>query len=418
MLVEFSVGNYLSFKDTVTFSMVAADIHQHDKTHKFEWKNLSLLKSACIYGANASGKSNFVKAFKFATDFIKNSSKESQIGEEIKITPFLLSTETENKPSLFEFVFVIDDFKYRYGFEITKEKIVGEWFFRTKKEKEYELFTRNYSNIKVNKKLFDEAIGIENKTRENALFLSVVANFNGSISKSIVDRCLMPCITGIENIYTNWMTDLCKKFPRIKEEFKKILTVTDFGIEDFIVEKNNKELSQELLKFKGLFSEDKIKVYKQKYDQNNQPREKILFDLEDQESRGTQKIFSIAGPILITLELGQIIFIDEFETMLHPLIAQFLVKLFNSNEHNPKNAQLIFTTHETNFLTNKLFRRDQIWFTEKNKYGATDLYSLNEYNVRHDASFEKDYLKGKYGAIPIIKDLDFFHEEESEEVCD
>jgi AAA15 family ATPase/GTPase len=418
MLVEFSVGNYLSFKDTVTFSMVAADIHQHDKTHKFEWKNLSLLKSACIYGANASGKSNFVKAYKFAIDFINNSSKESQVGEEIKITPFLLSTETENKPSLFEFVFIINDFKYRYGFEITKERVVSEWLFRTKKEKEYELFIRDFDNININNKLFDEGAGIEAKTRQNALFLSVVANFNGNISKLIIDSWLMPCITEIENIYTDWITNFCRKCPKIKEEFKKILTVTDFGIEDFIIEKTNKELSQELIKFKGIFFEDKIKVYKQKYDQNNQPLEKILFDLEDQESRGTQKIFSIAGPILSSLTLGHILIIDEFETMLHPLLAQFLVKLFNSNEHNPNNAQLIFTTHETNFLTNKLFRRDQIWFCEKNKYGATDLYSLNEYDVRHDASFEKDYLKGKYGAIPIIKDLDFFHEEESEEVCD
>ncbi|NER49081.1 MAG: ATP-binding protein, partial [Symploca sp. SIO1A3] len=130
-----------------------------------------------------------------------------------------------------------------------------------------------------------------------------------------------------------------------------------------------------------------------------------LFDLDDQESEGTQKIFALAAPLVDTLKYGKVLIIDEFEARLHPLISRAIVELFNSRETNPNNAQLIFMTHDTNLLSNKLFRRDQIWFTEKNKFGSTDLYSLAEYKVRNDASFESDYIKGRYGAIPYLGDL-------------
>jgi len=130
-----------------------------------------------------------------------------------------------------------------------------------------------------------------------------------------------------------------------------------------------------------------------------------LFDIND-ESEGTQKIFSLAGPIIDTLKNGKMLIIDEFDARLHPKLSLAIVEMFNSKEGNPNNAQLIFMTHDTNLLSNKLFRRDQVWFTEKNRYGATALYSLVEYKVRNDASFESDYIKGRYGAIPYIRSLD------------
>ena len=129
------------------------------------------------------------------------------------------------------------------------------------------------------------------------------------------------------------------------------------------------------------------------------------FYLDNQESEGTKKIFSIAGLLIDTLKKGNTLIFDEFDARLHPLMSKAIVEMFNSQETNYKNAQLIFMTHNTNLLNNKLFRRDQIWFTEKNKYGATDLYSLVEYKIRNDASFESDYIKGKYGAIPFIGNL-------------
>jgi AAA15 family ATPase/GTPase len=148
-----------------------------------------------------------------------------------------------------------------------------------------------------------------------------------------------------------------------------------------------------------------VQTMHRKFDEKGNSVSTELFDLDEQESEGTQKVFALAGPLVDTLKDGKVLIIDEFDARIHPLISRAIVELFNSNETNPNNAQLIFMTHDTNLLSNKLFRRDQIWFTEKNRYGATDLYSLAEYKVRNDASFESDYIKGRYGAIPYIGNL-------------
>jgi hypothetical protein len=148
-----------------------------------------------------------------------------------------------------------------------------------------------------------------------------------------------------------------------------------------------------------------IQTIHRKFDGEGNSVSTELFDLDDQESEGTQKVFALAGPLVDTLKNGKVLIIDEFDARIHPLISRAIVELFNSNESNSNNAQLIFMTHDTNLLSNRLFRRDQIWFTEKNRYGATDLYSLAEYKIRNDASFESDYIKGRYGAIPYIGNL-------------
>ena len=148
-----------------------------------------------------------------------------------------------------------------------------------------------------------------------------------------------------------------------------------------------------------------VQTMHQKFDEDGTFISTELFNLSDQESEGTQKVFALAGLLVETLKEGKVLVVDEFDARLHPLISRAIVELFNSNETNPNNAQLIFMTHDTNLLSNKLFRRDQIWFTEKDRYGATDLYSLVEYKVRNDASFESDYIKGRYGAIPYIANL-------------
>lgn len=149
-----------------------------------------------------------------------------------------------------------------------------------------------------------------------------------------------------------------------------------------------------------------IQTVHHKYDVKGNIISTEEFDLDENESEGTKKLFALAGLILRALREGKVILIDELDSKLHPLITKTLIELFNSNDTNPKNAQLIFTTQDTNLLSNKIFRKDQIWFTEKNQYEVTDLYSLVEYNnVSEEASFENDYIKGKYGAIPYIGNL-------------
>ncbi len=420
MLIEFSVGNYRSFKEQVTFSMVAANLVSKDKsldtTNVFAIdRELKLLKSAAIYGANASGKSNLAKALGFMKWFMVNSSKETQSTDEIGVEPFRLSTETEGKPSSFELVFLMDSRKYRYGFEVTQERVISEWLFYVPNVRETKLFERKLNNIKLSKNY--NADGIQKRTRSNALFLSVSAQFNVELAEKILEWITdkLNIISGLhDQAYLDY-TVRCFINNRNRADIIQLIKKLDLGIsevqveqEDFTIDSLPNEMPDELKKLivkAGAGKATSIGISHRKFDADGNYKSTEEFDLESHESEGTKKVFALAGPLITALKEGEILIIDEFEARLHPLISLAIVKLFNSEEANPNNAQLIFMTHDTNLLNNKVFRRDQIWFTEKNRYGATDLYSLAEYKIRNDASFESDYMKGRYGAIPYIGNL-------------
>ncbi|MEH2111124.1 AAA family ATPase [Nostoc sp.] len=420
MLIEFSVGNYRSFKEQVTFSMVAANLVAKDKkldeNNVFEIDDdLKLLKSAAIYGANASGKSNLATALGFMRWFMINSSKETQSTEKIGIERFKLSTETEDKPSFFEIVFLINGKRYRYGFEATIEKVVSEWLFDVPKIKETRLFERKLNKISISKRF--KADGIQQKTRHNALFLSVSAQFNVEIAEIILDWLTnrVKIASGLDDSGYQRYTVSCLTNNKNKDEIFQLLKKLDLGFSDVKVKESQitadflpKELPDEIKNYiikNGMTKVTSVQTMHQKFNAEGNPVSTEIFDLDNQESEGTQKVFALAGPLVDTLKNGKVLIIDEFDARIHSLISRAIVELFNSNETNPNNAQLIFMTHDTNLLNNKLFRRDQIWFTEKNRYGATDLYSLAEYNVSNDASFESDYIQGRYGAIPYIGNL-------------
>lgn len=422
MLIQFRVGNFLSFKDVVTFSMVASSIKEYRDTNVFQGnKKIKLLKSAVIYGANASGKSNLFRAMQFARRFIFISSKESQATEKIRVTNFKLSTDTENKPSYFEFVFLLEGMKYRYGFEVDQTDVYREWLFYAPKTIEAKLFQRERNDITIGLN-FQEGKEFIDKTRKNALFLSVVAQFNGPISTKILEWFKgFNVISGLDDRrYLNYTLSKLDD-QNFKNEIIEFLKIADVGIENFDMEQTEinlgnlpKELAEKLLKDElqqpDKIIETKLKTIHKKFDKDGQVSSLEKFELGSEESEGTKKLFAISGPIVDTLKSGKVLVIDEFDSRLHPLLTQFLIRLFNSNIKNPSNAQLIFASHDASFLNKDFFRRDQIWFTEKDKYGATDLYSLVEYKketgkVRKDASFSKDYLLGKYGAIPNVKDI-------------
>ncbi len=433
MLIEFSVGNYRSFKETVTFSMVASKVTAKDKklddNNVFNIDNeLSLLKSAAIYGANASGKSNLAVALCFMQWFVLNSSKETQVAEVIDVEAFRLSTETVGEPSFFEIVFLLDGKRYRYGFEVDTQQVVSEWLFYVPKTRETKLFVRELDRFELSKR-FKEGQGITDKTRNNALFLSVVAQFNGEIAKKILlwfSRTLN-VISGLDDkTYRSYTVGYFDN-KQYSADIIQFINKLDLGIDNIQIEKTPitevslTKVLGELSRRKSLLRSPEItletelpsqetsitavKTVHRKYDTEGKQISLEVFDLDKQESEGTKKLFAFAGPILDTLRNGKVLVIDELDARLHPLITKAIIALFNSNETNPQNAQLIFMTHDTNLLNNKIFRRDQIWFTEKNKQGATDLYSLVEYKVRNDASFESDYIRGRYGAIPFIGDF-------------
>ncbi len=415
MLIEFSVGNYRSFKEPVTFSMVAANLVAKDK--KLDENNvfavddeLKLLKSAAIYGANASGKSNLAKALRFMTWFMVNSSRETQSTDAINVEPFRLSTDTEDKPSYFELVFLMGGKKYRYGFEANNKQIVSEWLFYVPKVRETRLFEREMNNFKISKSY--EASGIQKRTRDNALFLSVSAQFNVGFAENILDFVTeqLNIISGLhDREYFNYTVD-CFINNENKSDIIQLVQKLDLGIGDIKVEQEDisYEIPEKTTDVMWKFVVGKsslVGTTHKKFDENGNYQSIEQFDLKNHESEGTQKLFALSGTLIKTLKQGNILVVDELDARLHPLITTAIVELFNSKEANPNNAQLIFMTHDTNLLSNKLFRRDQIWFTEKNRYGATDLYSLAEYKIRNDASFESDYIKGRYGAIPYIGDL-------------
>lgn len=406
MIVQFSVGNFLSFKDIATFSMVSSARKEHAETNLFNAKDkLKLLKSAVVYGANASGKSNLIRAMRFMRNFTLKSSQDEG---KIKVTNFKLSTDTDKKPSLFEIVFIHETLRYRYGFQVDKEKVAREWLFYVPIRKETQLFVREGSNFDIGTH-FKEGRGIEQRTRPNALFLSIVAQFNGEISSKIMGwfKNNFRVISTLVDVKLVPFTLEKLKEEEFRKEILKFLKEADLGIEDISLEKTKikyEDISEvEKAKFgpdEELFSV-RIQTSHPRFDNENKPLPSVKFNLATEESEGTKKLFALSGPFLDTLKNGNVLVVDELDSKLHPLLIKFLVSLFNSTKYNPKNAQLIFVSHNTNLFNRGVFRRDQIWLTEKNKYGATDLYSLVEYKVRNDASFEKDYMSGKYGAIPF-----------------
>jgi hypothetical protein len=346
-----------------------------------------------------------------------NSSKETQSTEKIDVEQFKLDTETEANPSFFEIVFLINNKRYRYGFEATHDKVESEWLFYVPKSRETKLFERKQDNISVSKTY--KADGIQQKTRHNALFLSVSAQFNVQIAERILDWLVntVKVVSGLDDRGYRGYTVKCLIDNENKDEILRLLKKIDLGFgsvrvkeSKFTVDSLPDELPDEIKNFilKNVEKEAvsvSVQTIHLKFDKKGNSVSTELFDLDEQESEGTQKVFALAGPLIDTLKNGKVLIIDEFDARIHPLISRAIVELFNSNETNSSNAQLIFMTHDTNLLSNKLFRRDQIWFTEKNRYGATDLYSLAEYKVRNDASFESDYIKGRYGAIPYIGNL-------------
>ncbi len=430
MLIEFSVGNYRSFNRPVVLSMQAAKLRSRDerlnKNNTFQVDGLRLLRSSAIYGANASGKSNLIKAMGWMSRFILHSSKESQVGEPTGIEPFRLTTTGPRTPSYFQIIFQLNNKRYRYGFEIDKEVVRSEWLYH-KKQRETRLFIREGNTYDIST-VFREGRGLEDRTRPNALFLSVVAQFNGELSIELLNwfRTGFNIISGLEDTaYRGFTTRRFQEDKAFRQQVIAFVREADLGISDIqidtrpiresgmpeelrdIVEEMMSKVAKPDLKESniGELLISRVNTVHKVYDHERTRVGTEVFDMEDEESEGTYKLFYLTGPLLDTLEKGKVLVIDEMEARLHPIITRAIIQLFNSRKSNPQNAQLIFATHDTTLLNHRFFRRDQIWFTEKDRYGATDLYSLSELKVRNDASFEKDYINGKYGAIPFIGGL-------------
>lgn len=416
MILNFKVQNFRSIKDDVILDLQATN----DKTMKadavFEKGDEALLKTVAIYGSNASGKSNILKAFGIFRKMILESLLRSNTPSDLPNEFFKLSTETENKPSLFEMTFEIEEEIFSYGFEIDKKSIFSEWLKKKKGNKT--LFERKEQEIKSNKNYFQEASAVLKKqTSERVLLLSVLASNNKPISKKIIQFFQKTnFILGTERGGTlNYTFSEFLNNPARAERIRKFMKDL-IGIEDIIADQ--KMVTAEQIKnipekFRDLLFKDDSKIAQKSlkflYNKYNEKGEKIgdePLDFFREESEGTQQMFALAAPIIDTLELGKVLFIDEIDASLHPMLCQYLVSMFNSREKNPNNAQLIFTTHDISLLSEEFLRRDQIYFTDKNKKGATELFSLADISERKGVNFAKRYLEGRYNALPYISDYE------------
>ena len=397
MILEFCATNYLSIKDELKLSFVATSLKENtsEPNELFDVGDtgISLLRSAVIYGANASGKSNVLKAFAFYKQFITDSFKNSQAGETIDVETFRLNATTAVEPATMEATFTDGEFIYRYGFEVSSEAVEVEWLYKRackKRAKEVELFYREDDSTTVHPKspLLQELVN-KKMVRNNALLLSTAAQFNETTAVSILhwlsDTQVLFCSED-EVLWQNAIKHLDDEVMR--QRITDFARYADLGIES-ITKIDNRLVS-----------------HHRQYDDEGREVNNVSFAFNQNESEGTIKYFSLAYPIIDALDNGKRVVVDELDSKLHPLLVRRIVALFNDSSTNPKGAQLLFTAHDTFLLSAGLFRRDQVWFTQKNNFGATELYSLAEYKVRSSSPFEKDYLSGKYGATPLIGDME------------
>lgn len=424
MLLQFSVNNYRSIKDTITFSMLSSSKNENT----FKIRKYNLLNSAVIYGANASGKSNLLRAMAFMGRIVLNKTKVIQSTDTLPHDPFRLNSSTRDASSTFEIVFFIDEIKYRYGFELDNTTVYAEWLYVDEKGKEAKLFYRDSEDEEyVNKNKFKEGYRffddkkLEIDVLPNQLFIwECDRTKDGVISKSILKWFNnLNLIDGLDHSgYVNYTMNKMED-ESFKKEIVNLVKTADIGIEDINI--NKEEIPKEFFE-NSPFSDDFIKnvmateankipivkTFHSIFDENNNEIGKEIFELDDEESLGTRKFFKMSAPILNTLQRGKILIIDELDASLHPMLTKHLIKLFSDKDINTKNAQLIFATHDTNLLKPQIFKRDQIWFTEKDKYGSTTLYSILEIKgVRANDDFEKQYIQGKYGAVPYLGKFEF-----------
>lgn len=411
MLIEFSVSNFLSFKDKNTFTMLASS----DNTLKdnfVEINNDRILKMTAIYGANASGKTNLFKILAMVSSMIKSSNFFAP-NILLPIVPFKLDKDTVNKPSEFEIKFLMNGIRYLYGFKADRKNVYEEYLTYYPNGRPVKIFTReninNYSFNSNDEKFLND---LKDKNTSNKFFVATATNWNYEKTQPAFEFLTekIGVVLSYEQInnysYNMYYNDKDKKLENFALNF---LEKADFNIKGYniIEEKMTEDKLRTIPDTIKPFIPLNTPMYKvnTKHIVNGNEYE---FDISE-ESVGTQVIFSFIPVLKDVLDNGKILIIDEFDKSLHPFIVKYIVEIFNNLEINKNGAQLIFNTHDTNLLDLELLRRDQIWFTEKNpKDGSTTIYPLDDFSVRKTENVEKGYLLGRYGAIPFLEsDFDY-----------
>lgn len=427
MLIEFRFKNYRSFRDEAILSMEAVGLGTM-KNSLIQYNNMKLLPGAAIYGKNGGGKSNVIRAFWLGVQFIKNAQRIQHEKASVPVIPFALNDYSENEPTEFEFDYINNGIKYWYSFAATKEKIIRESLYHAPKGQKAQVFVRkgqkfSFTEDKARRKLISETVA------ENQLFFSIACTMNDS-------ACINAMSWFREDVFfSRDYTDIPRQLLEFYEDRNMLKAISDyaktadFGIEEMKFEVENKEIKNgleipedipegmkaalasfiQVLSETSTNSEGKLKMSQIKaksqhrgIDSNGDGRFYSL-ELED-ESDGTRKLMSLAPAIESVLKRGGVLLVDELERELHPMLVNYVVAKFQSKKSNPKGAQIIFTTHDTELMNLEYIRKDQIYFADKNRMdGSSELYSVTDFTTKTADNIRKGYLVGKYGATPNIE---------------
>lgn len=449
MLVEFRVRNFRSFRDPQVLSLVAASDKELRDSNTAQTAALKhrLVRSAIIYGPNASGKSNLILALGFVHLFILTAvnsppARGQRAIEHPLLRPFLLGQAERQAPTEFELIFIQQGVRYQYGLVLDRERIHEEWLIAYPKGQPQTWFERRRRGdsppgrtAERQRSLFDgiepvdlpvaddawyfgprlggEKQRLADITRPDVPFLAAAATFGNAQLRGVFDwfaaRLAVLNPWGRPDLFGETARRAAED-PRLRARLRDLLAHADIGIDDFAVrvvpladDATLPHLPSELQQALSGMNLQRTEV-RMRHRAPETAEGAVELAGED-ESLGTQRFFSIAGPIIRALEHGQVLAVDEIDDSLHPLLVRRLVELFHSPATNPHGAQLIMNTHDATMLDTRLFRRDQIWFTEKDGSGGSRLYPLSDYRPRKDEALSKGYLHGRYGAVPALFDL-------------
>lgn len=410
MLIIFKVKNYTSFKEEAILDLRATSYKQHPSHIIKINEKMNLLKTTAIYGANASGKSNFIAAMFFFKQYIfsqfidKDSSFDTATNfQKFKLEPFEL-VENENPVSEFEIIFIKNDNQIQYGFECTDKKVLSEWLYINDKK----VFERSETSISFGSK-YNPMLSAYDKVPEARLYISVLEYFLDEKAKEFVLNDFKSFFNNDFNVFSEILFESTVKGlagsigisskivenETYRNQVEHYLSKIDVGIKSLKIE--NVTIMNEKTGEKK--KEKVVRTVHNVYDNNGKLVGETTLALQ-KESTGTLRFLSYIQKIIDVVSDGGIFIIDEFSARLHPLLTKLIVDIFSSSNNNK--AQLIFTNHDISLLNKEQFRRDEVVFIDKNERGESSLYSLSDLKIREDATFNKDYLQGKYGAIPIF----------------
>lgn len=415
MLVEFRIKNFRSMRDEQVLSLVASSDKTLLDTHALDTGLKAaphLLKSAVVYGANASGKSNLVSALQYMRGVVLESAA-LQPGQTFdRLSAFKLDATSGSLPTEFEVTFIHDSVRYQYGFAMNAQRIVSEQLLVYKSFKPQRWFERRF-DVESGKDVYEFGPSLkgakhlwEGATRPNALFLSMAVQLNSEALRPVFDWFANRLVIFNEQspLAPHFSVQMLKQEAQ-RKAICEFLRAADMSIAD--VEVATRQAMVHSIRFdlatgkreeeEGEQAVDEVKFH------HITEHGKAVFDLMD-ESSGTRNLLFLAGPVLDILNKGLTLVVDELDTSLHTLLVQALVRLFHRPEVNTGGAQLVFTTHDTSLLdAYGLFRRDQVWFAEKRPDQSSSLYPLLDFSPRKNEALERGYLQGRYGALPLLR---------------